>query len=161
MEVVAGVASVAGVVGILGVVGHTIQGILKIKEFVHDTSIASRTVKRFLDAVDNLERSLRAISDLIDRLPEEWLVGAEARNTGILASLVAKCRADIDALVKELPIHNADSLTTKKSIFKKILVATHETAYNKFHQNVERHLSGIQLILSVLGRYRNLSLSVW
>ena len=161
MEVVAGVASVAGVVGILGVVGHAIQGILELKEFIHDASTATRTVKRFLEAINNLERGLRAVSNLIERVPDEWLVGAEARTTGILALQVEECRADIDAMVKEIPIHSANSLTSKKSIFKKLLVASHETAYKSFHRNVERHLSGIQLSLSVLGRYRNLSLCVW
>ena len=71
MEVVAGVASVAGVVGILGVVGHAIQGILKVKEFIHDASTATRTVKRFLEAINNLERDLRAISNLIKQVPEK------------------------------------------------------------------------------------------
>lgn len=160
MEVVAGVASVAGVVGILNAVGHVIQGALKLKGFVHDVSTASETVKSFLDATDNLEGVLTAISDLLKRAPEEWLVGAEAQKTRILASQVEKCRADIDALVKEVPIHNSNSLTAKKSILKKVLVASHETAYKKFHRKVERHLSGMQLSLSVLGRYNNLPLCV-
>ena len=68
MEVV---ASVASVVGILGVVGHVIQGTLKLKGFVHDVSTASETVKNFLDAVNNLEGFLTAISDLLKRASEE------------------------------------------------------------------------------------------
>ena len=157
MEVVAGVASVAGVVGILDVVGHAVQGIVKLKGFIHDVSTASETVKSFLDAIENLERSLTAISDLLKRAPEEWLVGAEARNTSVLASQLEKCRADIDVLVKEVPIHNANSLTAPRSFFQKLLVASHETAYSKFHQKVQRHQLGMQLSLSVLGRYSHLS----
>ena len=156
MEVVAGVASVAGVVGILNVVGHVVQGIVKLKGFVHDVSTASETVKSFLDAIENLERGLTAISDLLKRAPEEWLVGAEARNTGILASQIEKCRVDIDILVKEVPIHNANATTAPGSFLKKLLIASHETAYSKFHQKVQRHLQGMQLSLSVLGRYSHL-----
>ena len=96
MEIVAGVASVGGVIRILGLVGHTVHGILKLKEFVHGISTASKTVKSFIEAIDSLDSTLTAISDLLKRAPEEWLVDTEARNTNILTSQVKKCQDDID-----------------------------------------------------------------
>ncbi|KAF6218298.1 hypothetical protein HO133_005644 [Letharia lupina] len=151
MEVVAGVAGVAGVVGILGLVGQAVHGILKLKEFVHGVSTASETVKSFLRAIDSLESALTAISDLLRRTPEEWLVGAEARNTSRLASQIENCRADIDEWVKDVPMHHANSSKIIKSFFGKLRVASEESAYSVFHQKVARHLQGMQLSLDLLG----------
>lgn len=153
MEVVAGVAGVAGVVGILGLVGQAVHGILKLKEFVHGVSTASETVKSFLRAIDSLESALTAISDLLRRTPEEWLVGAEARNTSRLASQIENCRADIDEWVKDVPMHHANSSKIIKSFFGKLRVASEESAYSVFHQKVARHLQGMQLSLDLLGWY--------
>ena len=153
MEIVAGVASVGGVVGILGLVGHTVHGILKLKEFVYGISTASKTVESFVEAIDSLESTLTAISDLLKRAPEEWLVGAEARNTNILTSQVKKCQNDIDEWITEIPIHHTDSSKAIKSFLKKLHVASHESTYSKFHQKVARHQQGMQMSLGVLGWY--------
>ncbi|KAL9064400.1 MAG: hypothetical protein Q9161_008912 [Pseudevernia consocians] len=158
MEIVAGVASVGGVVGILGLVGHTVHGILKLKEFVHGISTASKTVESFVEAIDSLESTLTAISDLLKRAPEEWLVGAEARNTNILTSQVKKCQDDIDEWIMEIPKHHTDSSKAIKSFLKKLHVASHESTYSKFHQKVARHLQGMQMSLGVLGCSYNMNI---
>lgn len=156
MEIVASVAGVAGVVGILGLVGQAVHGVLKLKEFMHGVSAASETVKSFLEAIDSLETTLTAISDLIEYVPEEWLVGTETQNTNRLALQIEKCRADIDEWVEEMPVHRASSSKGMKPLFKKILIASDDDVYSKFHQKVARHLQGMQMSLDVLGWYDHL-----
>ena len=153
MEVVAGVAGVAGVVGILGLVGEAIHGILKLKEFAHGVSTASETVKGFLEAIDSLESALAASSDLLERVPEEWLVGTEAQNTGRLTSQIKKCQADVDEWVKEVPVHQNSPSKATKFFFKKLRVASNKSTYNDFHQKVARHLQGMQMSLDLLAWY--------
>lgn len=150
MEVVAGVASVGGVVGILGIVGQAVHGIFKLKEFLHEVSSASETVKSFLEAIDRLESALTSISDLLNQAPEEWLVGTEARNTSRLTAQVEKCRADIDEWVKSRGIDHANSSKTTDSFLRRLRVASNESAYSDFHQKIARHLQGLQMSLSVL-----------
>ena len=153
MEVVAGIAGVAGVVEILSLVGQAVHGILKLKEFARRVSTASETVKSFLEAMDSLENALKAISDLLKRAPEEWLVGTEAQNTKRLASQVAGCRADIDVWVNEMTIHDTNSPRAISSFIRKLQVASHEDTYSKFHMKVARHLQGMQMTLDILGWY--------
>lgn len=156
MEVVAGVAGVAGVVGILGLVGQAVHGILKLKEFAHGVLTASETIKDFLEAIDSLESTLAAISDLLKRVPEEWLVGTEAWNTKRLTSQVEKCQADVDEWVKEAPVHQNSSSKAMKSFFKKLRVASNGSTYGDFHQKVARHLQGMQMSLDLLAWYSHL-----
>ncbi len=156
MEVVAGVASVGGVVGILGLVGQAVRGILILKEFGHAVSTASDTEKSFLGAIDSLESTLTAISDLLKRAPEEWVVGPEVQNTNRLTSQIENCRADIDECAKEMHIPHANSSRGTESFFKKLRVASNERAYSKFHQRLARHLQGMQMSLGVLGWYDRL-----
>lgn len=152
MEVVASIAGVAGVVEILSLVGQAVHGILELKKFVHRASTASETVKSFLDAMDSLESTLTAISDLLKRAPEEWVVGTEAQNTKRLASQVAGCRADIDEWVNEMPTRDISSRAIF-SFIRKLQVASHEDTYSKFHMKVARHLQGMQMTLDILGWY--------
>ena len=150
MEVVAGVASVAGVVGILGVAGRAIQGVLELKKFAYSVSTASKTVKDFLEAIESLESALTAISDFLNRAPEDWLVGAEAQNINRLASQVNKCQADIEEWVKEVPVHDANFSKSTRSFFRKLRVASDAHAYRKFYQNVSLHFQGMQMSLNLL-----------
>lgn len=150
MEVVAGVAGVAGVVGILSLIGDAIHGALMLKKFIHKIATTSRTLKDFTEAIDSLHTTLAAISDLLARAPEEWLVGPKAHNTNRLASLVEKCRADIDGWVKEMIVHHAKSSKALESFFRKLCVASKEGAYSEFHQKMARHLQGMQMSLMCL-----------
>lgn len=156
MEVVAGIAGVAGVVEILSLVGQAVHGILKLKEFAHRVSTASETVKSFLTALDSLEGALTAISDLLKRAPEKWLVGTEPQNTKRLTSQVESCRADVDEWVNEMPTYNPNSSRAIYSYIKKLRIASHEGTYSEFHRKVARHLQGMQMTLDILGWYARL-----
>lgn len=121
MEIVAGVASVGGVVD-MGVVGQAVPGILKLKKFLHDVSSASETVKSFLEAIGSLESVLTSVSDLLNRAPEEWLIGTEVRNTSKLAAQVGKCRADIEKWAKSMYIDVINSSKAAESFLRRLRV---------------------------------------
>ena len=161
MEVVASIAGVAGVVEILSLVGQAVHGILKLKKFAHRASTASETVKSFLEAIDSLESALTAISDLLKRAPEEWLVVTEAQNTKRLASQVGRCRADIDEWLNELPIHDMKPSRSIYSYIRKLQVASHEDSYSDFHKKLARHLQGMQMTLDILGQYDCVLWWIW
>lgn len=139
MDVVAGVTSVVGVAGVVGklaFVGHAVYNILKLKECVHGVSTASVSVKCVFEALDSLESALISTSDLLKRTPEQWLVGAEARNANRLTPQVANCRAKTGEWVKEVPIHQNNSSKSIRSFFRKLHDASDKSPYSQFHQKV-------------------------
>lgn len=157
MEVVGGIASIAGAVGILGLVGQSIDGILKIKKHFHGLHAAPRTASNFLSDLDSLKGTLVAIKELIEKVPEEWLVGDEAGNVNVLASQSEKCRDDIKLWEKDAAKLNTKSSKALDAFFKKLRVVADAGNFSEFHRKVASHQQGIQISLDILGRYVGLS----
>lgn len=160
MEVVGGIASVAGTVAILGLIGQSVDGILKLKKLVSLIRDADRAVEIFVTDLDSLSGTLASIRELIEKIPDEWLIGEDAISVDVLASQVEKCRDDIKVWEKDAAKLNTKSSRSIDTFFKKLRVASEGCSFNEFHRKVASHQQGIQISLDILGRYM-LSSEIW
>lgn len=152
MEVVGAAASVTG---ILGFAGQAIDGIIQLRAFFRDITLAPRRTEDLLKDMESLTDTLADIQRLVatlERIPEDMLKSGAALNTAILKSHLKGCADDIATWVKVT--ENADPRSEKglKAFFRKVKIATNKSGFEEFGKKLSSHQQRIGISLSVLGR---------
>jgi hypothetical protein len=148
--------AITGFTGILVFTGQSIEGIVQLRAFFKDVSLAPRRSAALLDEMENLTGTLSDIQQLVASLedtPKETLNTGASFNTSILQSNLKSCADDVAVWVKHT--RNADPREEKgiKAFFRRVKVAANTKGFEELGRKIPSHQQRIGISLSVLGRY--------
>lgn len=145
-----------GLAAIAAFAGQAIEGIIKLRAFFNDVSLAPRRTADLLGDMESLENTLLDIQQLITTLErssiEKLDTGAEF-NTSILKSHLKACAEDIALWVKVTREADPRSEKGLKAFFKKVKIAADKSGFAELGRKISTHRQRIGISLSVLGRY--------
>ncbi len=146
-------SDINGVVGIAALVAQCLEGILMLRKLVRSlTHTSFKTLGDFLERIESLEATLKAVHELNQRFPSRWSEGSAVLAIEPLVLQSKKCRDDIIGWVKDAEKMNP-KYNSSVSIFRtRIGIAGNRDAISEFHRKVATHQQVFQSSLEVLGR---------
>jgi UDP-N-acetylglucosamine enolpyruvyl transferase len=154
-----GLAAGASVTGVLSLAGQTVEGIVKLHAFFKDVSSASRTIDRFLQAINQLIKLISDVKNLLERVAESPIqIGSDFKIAALKIQL-EDCSRDVYKWLKLAKDHHPGFSTGTKAGFKKFWVAVNKGEVGCISEDIREHRDGIVASLSVLGK--SVSLCGW
>jgi hypothetical protein len=153
--IIEAVGIAASFTGILAFAGQAIEGIIQLRAFFKDVSLAPRRTGELLNNLESLTSTLSDIQGLIERLGEksnDKLNTGAIFNTTILRGHLKACADDIASWVKVT--RNADPRTENglRAFFRKVKIAVDKSGFEELGTKISSHQQRIGISLSILGR---------
>jgi hypothetical protein len=152
MEAVGAAASLAG---ILAFAGQAIDGIIQLRAFFKDVSLATRRTGELLDNIESLSDTLSDIQKLVSKIEEKSKdkPSTEAEfNTSILQLQVKACAEDVVGWVKATKKADPRSEKGLRAFFRKVKIAVDKSGFEELERKISSHQQRIGISLSILGR---------
>jgi len=141
--------------GILASAGQAIEGIVQLRAFFKDISLAPRRTGELLKDMESLIDTLADIQQLLttlDRSSSEELDARATFNTSILKWNLKSCAEDIAIWVKVTKGADPRSEKGLKAFFKKVKIAVDKSGFEELGNKISSHRQRIGISLSILGR---------
>ena len=142
------VAATASVTGILAFVGHSIDGIVKLKEFYASLSSISKTVERFLHDINALLHTLQGVQSLLGRLPED----KTDVNLIALDIQVEACSNDLNRWLGTAKIARSASNKGGRTWFRKFWMTVNKHEVKDIRSEIGKHRQALEVSLTLIGR---------
>ena len=149
------VGAAASLTGILGFAGQAIDGIIQLRAFFKDVSLAPRRTGELLNNIESLSDTLSDIHKLITILgakPKKELNPEAEFNTSILQFHVKACVDDVVDWVKVTKKADPRSEKGLKAFFRKVKIAVDKSGFEEMGRKISSHQQRIGISLSILGR---------
>jgi hypothetical protein len=147
----------ASITRLAAAAGQALEGIIQLRAFFKDVSLAPRRIADLLNDLESLEKTLSNIQQLVTTLErtstEQSRPGAGlGGNTGILKAHLKACADDIVRWVKITKEADPRSEKGIKGFFKKVKIAADKSGFAELGGKISTHRQRIGMRLSVLGR---------
>jgi hypothetical protein len=150
MEVVGVVASFTG---ILAFTGQAIEGVLQLRRFFKDITLAPRRTGELLRDLEGLGKTLSEIEELVVTLQGCGSMEAGAAATGqILKTHLTSCADDVTMWVGVTRRADPRSEKGLKAFFRKVKIVADKSGFEEFGRKISSHQQRLGISLSVLGR---------
>lgn len=151
MEAVGVAASIAG---ILSIAGHTIDGLVKLRQFFNSAKGAPKKVRKLLVDIGGLNSTLCQVQPVLDTIRDKH--GHPHWNlTAIVDELlddIKVCEEDVREWTAVAQGLDPGSWTGLKAFFRRAKVAAGKDLFDEFRDKISGHRQKVSLSLSILGR---------
>ncbi len=145
----------ASFTGILAFAGQAIEGIIQLRTFFKDVSLAPRRTGELLNNMDSLNNTLSEIQELIAALgkkSKDKLNTGATLNTSILRRHLEACADDVATWVKVTRSADPRSEKGLRTFFRKVKIAVDKSGFEELGKQIFSHQQRIGISLSILGR---------
>lgn len=151
MEAIGAAASIAS---LLGLVGHSIDGLVKLRQFLDSTRHAKKKVKDLLQEISVLNSTLGQVQTMLRRIHDSPHEPARDLTAPLdeLLNHIGLCKKDACEWATMAEGLDPGRWTGLKAFLRNIKVATRESLFGEFQNRISGHQRQISLSLSILGR---------